>query len=96
MPSRKLALSREETVMPQREEDAIGAEDLTELFFVDIQGIDLVVVHDGPQAGTGEGHLCVGVFALEIVDVQGSGQGVFSEVCQAQQGGEAHAAHAGP
>ena len=76
------------------QEDAVGAEDLTELFFVDVQGIDLVVVHDGPQAGAGEGHLCVGVFALEIVDVQGSGQGVFSEVRQAQQGGEAHAAHA--
>ena len=28
----------------------------------------------------------MGVFALEIVDVQGSGQGVFSEVRQAQQG----------
>ena len=76
------------------QEDPVGAQHLAELPLVDIPWVDPVVVDDGPQPGTGQGHLRVGVLALEVVDVQAGGQGVLAEVRQPQQGREAHAPHA--
>ena len=61
-----------------------------------IHGVDLVVVDDGPQPRAGEGHLRRGVLPLEVVDVQGAGQGVLAEVRQAQQRREGHTPHAAP
>ena len=50
----------------------------------------------GRRRGAGQGHLGVGIFALEIVEVQGAGQGVLPEVGQPQQGRKGHPAHPAP
>ena len=71
------------------EEDTVGAQHLAQLALPHVQRGDLVVVDDGAQAGAGQGHLGVGIFALEIVEVQGAGQGVLPEVGQPQQGRKA-------
>ena len=66
---------------------------MTELLFVYIQRIDLIVIDDGAQPRAGQRHLRVGIFALQVVNVQGAGQSVLAEIGQAKQGGERHAAH---
>ena len=60
---------------------------------MDVLGVDLVVVDDGPQPGTGEGDLGVRVLALEEPGMEAGGKGVPAEVVQPQQGGEGHPPH---
>ena len=57
MPSRKEALSLEDTVMPTKGRKIRYAQmHLTELAFMHIQRIDLVIVDDGTKPRAGQGH----------------------------------------
>ena len=78
------------------QENAVGAQHLTELLLPHIQRVDLIIVDDGPQPGAGQGHLRLRVLALQIVDVEGAGQRVLPEVAQPQQRRKGHAPHPAP
>ena len=78
------------------QEDAVGAENLAKLFFPHIQRRDLAVVDDGAQSRAGQGHFRMGIFPLEVIHMEGTGQRILSEIGQAQKSRESNTAHAAP
>ena len=76
------------------QENAVGAENLTELALADITGIDAVVVDDGAQAGTAEGELGMRIIAVYIIGMEGCRQGILPVIGQTQQCGEGYSPHA--
>ncbi len=58
-----------------------------------VHRLNLVIVDDGAQAGAGEGDFRMRIFLLQQVGMQAGSKGVATEVVEAEQSGEADAAH---
>ena len=61
---------------------------------MDIQRIDLFIINDGTESGAGKGILCLGVFPLQIIDMQCGGKGILMEIRQPQKCRKSHTPHA--
>ena len=53
------------------QENAVGTEHLAQLFFMDVHGIDLIIVDDGTKPRAGKGILCMGILSLKEINVEG-------------------------
>ena len=76
------------------QEEPISTDHLQKLGFVDIHGIDSVVIDDRTEPWTGEGNFCMRVFTLQEVSMISGCEGILAEVIQSQKCGESYAAHA--
>ena len=58
--------------------------------------MNLIIVDNGPQSGTGQGHFCMRVFSLQVIHVQSAGKGIPAKIRKPQKcrkGCPPHTAH---